>query len=216
MNKLLALLSLLAAAVLPAQAQLKVATVNFGQLYDGYYKVQEANKKFESSARQAGEEVKKMREDGMKLIEEMKKLEADAKSAELSADKKAGAEKEWNSKRDEVQKIEKDLREFIQNTNQMRNKEIFNHQARMVEEIKEAITKVAKAEGSELVFDVSGRSTVGMDERGQAVFGLETASRVTPDLPQVLYADAKFDITKKVSEDLNKDSKKTVEPTPGK
>ncbi len=216
MNKLFALLSLLVAAALPAQAQLKVSTVNFGQLYDGYYKVQEATKKFESSARQAQEEVKKMQDDGKKMIEEMKKLEADAKSAELSADKKASAEKEFMAKRDEAMKLDQEIRAFVQNTNQLRQKEIFTHQSLMVDEIKQAITKVAKTDGADLVFDVSGRSVVGVDERGNINFGLDTASRVTVDLPQILFADAKFDMTKKVAEELNKDSKKTVEAAPGK
>ena len=69
---------------------------------------------------------------------------------------------------------------------------------------------------ADLVFDISGRSVVGVDERGNINFGLDTANRVTVDLPQVLYADSKFEITKKISEELNKDSKKTVEPAPAK
>lgn len=216
MNKLLALLALLAGSFASAQAQLKVVTVNFGQLYDSYYKVQEATKKFESSARQAQEEVKKMQEDGKKMIEEMKKLEADAKSAEFTAEKKAAAEKEFMAKREEAVKLDGEIRAFVQNTNQLRQKEIFAHQSIMVDEIKQGIAKAAKAEGADLVFDISGRSVVGVDERGNINFGLDTANRVTVDLPQVLYADPKFEITKKVAEELNKDSKKTVEPAPAK
>lgn len=166
---------------LAAQAQKtpKVLTVNMEELYQGYYKAQEANEKFQSSVKNAEDEVKAMIEQGREMMKELEDLRSKISNPGTADAAKSTLETELEEKTAIVRKKEAEVNQYRQTTQrtlQQRRQSIVNLH---LSEIKEVVVEVAKEKGSDLVLNSNGLS--------------------------VVYFDESYDITEEVSKKLNAD-----------
>ena len=204
MKKLIAIAAMLGALASSAFAQsVKIATVDFGQVYDQYYKVTDAKNRFESSAKQAGEEIRRMQEEAKPIVDELNKMSEQIKDPTLSETAKQEIQKQAQPKVQKIQEKDAEIKHFLASTNQLRQKEILTFQATIAEEIKAEVARIAKDKGYQLVLETSGRSSIGIDDRGNITPLIAGANRTNVDMPAVLFADPQYDITRQVLEKLN-------------
>ena len=140
----------------PARLGLKVATVSFGRLYDGYGKVFEAKERWKSE----GQKTRTSAPNTLDVIELY----------------------------------------------------VFEFDREVMADIREAVARIARAEELDFVFDTSGRSLTGVNDKGKIVFGLNPSGRVTTDYGILLYAEGSLDLTAKVLEELNREAAAEVRP----
>ena len=136
----------------PAKRGLKMATVSFGRLYDGYWKVLEATERRKSE--------------------------------------QASLPKTRDEHRLEVSNLDREV----------------------MADIREAVARIARAEELDFVFDTSGRSLTGVNNKGDILFGLSSSGHVTPEFGMLPYADRSLDFTAKVLEELNRGFPSEVSP----
>lgn len=190
MKKLLASLCALAAlaglAASPAAAQptLKVAIVDMAKILDAHHKTEEQNAKLKGDEAKANEELEKINKEGQALVEQLRKLEEDAKNPALSTDAKEKLQGEMRAKIEEIQKKQNEVQSFRGNTQRSLQQRIQNFRKLMFEEISVTVTEVAKKKGATLVLDKSGPSLIGINP--------------------VVYADAAYDITEDVQKEIGK------------
>jgi outer membrane protein len=190
MNKLLATLCALAAFVgiaaspVIAQPAPKIVVVDMAKLLDGHHKTEEQNAKLKGDEAKANDELEKINKEGQALVEQLKKMEEDAKNPALSTDAKEKLQAEMRSKIEEIQKKQNEVQSFRNNTQRSIQQRVQNFRKLMFEEISLTVTDVAKKKGATLVLDKSGPSLIG----------------ISP----VVYADSGYDITEEVQKELNK------------
>ena len=186
-NKILILLVAFCTAAVTLQAQkVKIVTVDISQLYNEYYKTQEAKDKFEVSVQNAQVQIDKMREEGKTLIDELDKLEAEERNTALSLSKRDSISRQIKEKQEEVRQKKLDLNQFVRDSQQVINESRSSYNTLLLDEIKAIVIEKAKDEKATLVFDTSGRNS--------------------NSVPSIYYADSAWDITEDVLKTLNKNA----------
>ncbi len=188
MNKLLsrALAGWFLAGVwaVPALAETRIAAVDMGKLFDGYYKTQRANA--------ALEQVKADLEQGhTKMVDELKKLQDEYETALAGANDPAASTEERGKRKKiaddklkEVKRSEDSLNEYRRTATSTFTDQKRRALEKVVEEIRAVVEAKAKTGGYGLVFDVSAVGANGM--------------------PMILYhAPGENDLTQAVLEQLN-------------
>jgi outer membrane protein len=142
----------------PAQAELKVATIDMQKVLAAYYKTQEAKEKLEAAQKAANDELNQRMETRKKDIDAINKLNEEMNRPDVSAAQKDQKAQERDAKISEEQGLEKEMTEFRDS----RAKQLQEEQNHMVSGLVDDIMKVVKdqvqTQNYDLVLDKSGRS----------------------------------------------------------
>lgn len=177
---------LIAAACLPAEAQQerRIVFVDLDQVFSEFYKTKLADTQLQEQASDFSEERKT-------LVTEYEELNERFDAAREAAQDVALSEEARNQKRNEAEELLIEIRDFesrIERFDRTRRGQLEDQGRRMrtriVEEIREELTRYAETQGYHAVVDSSGRSL--------------------NDVALVLYVDQRIDITEAVIELLNK------------
>lgn len=174
----------LGAGVLTAQAPFKLVVVDMAKVFDNHYKKAEADVKFKESEATARQDLEAMTKQGQALVDEFRALEEKTKSAMLTEDAKAQAQKEAEAKVAEIQRLQQRVQEYRQAASTQLQQRIKTHRDILLEEISKAVTEIARRKGATLV----------LDKAGPSLFGISN----------VIYADPSYDITEEVMAEVNK------------
>jgi outer membrane protein len=188
MNKLLVTLSLAAAfvslAATPALAQMKVGIVDMNQVFTSYYKTKDAEARLNDARAQAKTDLDGRLETLKTNMEEINRLEADAKKPELTADKQQAAIRSRDEKINEVRNLDREIGEFRQTRERQLQEQFMRMRGDIVQDIMKVVDARVKSEGYDIVFDKSGQ---GISQ-----------------VPVVLFSAASMDFSDSVIAELNK------------
>ncbi len=192
MNKLLVTLTLAAAfvslAATPALAQMKVGIVDMNQVFTSYYKTKDAEARLNDARAQAKTDLDGRLETLKSNMEEINRLEADAKKPELTADKQQAAIRARDEKINEVRNLDREIGEFRQTRERQLQEQFMRMRGDIVQDIMKVVDGRVKAEGYDIVFDKSGQ---GISQ-----------------VPVVLFSAPSMDFSDSVVAELNKNAPK--------
>lgn len=176
------------AMTVSAQTEVRVATVDMGRVFQGYYKTGQAEKRIQNAVEQAQAQAEKMQTEGNKLVEEYRALLEEANNPALSAEARQQKQVDAELKAQTIQEKQQDAQQFQMNTQRALQQQQMNHRQLMIDEIRVVVAAIAKDKGYTLVLD-------GTKNLAQGV-------------TSVVYADNSFDISDAVLAELNKDQPK--------
>jgi outer membrane protein len=176
---------LLGAVSLTAQPAIKLVVVDMARVFDNHYKKEEADTKFREAEQSAQAQIEELNRQGQALVEEYKEMLEQSKSALLTAEARAKAESDAESKLEEIQRKQADVQNFRVNARNSLQQRMKTHRDLLLEEISKVVIDMARKKGATLVIDKSGPSLFG--------------------IPNILYADAAYEITDEVLAEVNKD-----------
>lgn len=138
----------------------KILTVNMGQLYEGYWKAQDAQEKFNSSVQTAQEEIQQMARDGEALVNQINKLQEEFNSPAISAERKATVQQEIQQVAQLIQNKQQEIQRFRAEQDQtlaQRRQTIINYN---LQNIRETVASVAEAENADFIFNTDGLAVI--------------------------------------------------------
>lgn len=185
----------LGAGVLTAQAPFKLVVVDMAKVFDNHYKKAEADAKFKETEQTARQDLEQMTKQGQALVDEFRALEEKTKSAMMTDDAKAQAQKDAEAKVAEIQRLQQRVQEYRQTASNQLQQRIKTHRDILLEEISKAVTEIARRKGATLV----------LDKAGPSLFGISN----------VIYTDPSYDITDEVMAEVNKDRPPAAPATGG-
>jgi len=190
MNKMIRTLITLAAfgagsTALLAQPAVKLVVVDMAKVYDGYYKSEMEIAKLRSAEQKAQEQVEELNKQGQVLVDEYKELLEQAKNTVLTAEARAKADGEAQKKMQDIQRKQGEVQTFTTNTQRSLQQRMKVQRDLLLEEISKVVVDLSKRKGATLVLDKSGPSLIG--------------------IPNLVYADASYEITDEVLKEVNKD-----------
>ena len=175
----------LSGLALHAQSAPKIAVVDMAKLYDTHYKTEEQKAKLRTDEQKAQEELDRLNKEGTALVEQYKELVDQSNNPAATAEAKAKAQDDAKKKMEEIQKKQNERDSFRANTQRSLQQRMKTFNDLLLEEIGKVASDVAKRKGATLLLDKSGPSLIGV--------------------PNVVYADASYDITEDVAKEINKD-----------
>jgi outer membrane protein len=188
MNKLFLTLTLAAAfvslAATPALAQMKVGIVDMNQVFTSYYKTKDAEARLNDARAQAKTDLDGRLETLKSNMEEINRLEVDAKKPELTADKQQAAIRARDEKINEVRNLDREIGEFRQTRERQLQEQFMRMRGDIVQDIMKVVDARVKSEGYDIVFDKSGQ---GISQ-----------------VPVVLFSSPSMDFSDTVISELNK------------
>lgn len=177
-----------------ASAQtVKIGTVDMKRVFESYYKTKDAESKINEKRNAAKKELEDRMEVAKKALDEVKKLDEDIQKPELSASAKAEKTRIRNEKANDLQAMDREIREFQQTQEKQLNELSVRMRAGIVDDINKIVESRVKAENYDIVFDKSGPSLNGV--------------------PIVMFSRDNYDFTSDVVTLLNK-TKGTASETP--
>jgi outer membrane protein len=192
MKKLLVTLTLAAAfislAATPALAQMKVGIVDMNQVFTSYYRTKVAEAHLNEVRAQAKTDLDSRLESLKSNMEEINKLEGDAKKPELTTDKQQAALRARDEKINEVRILDREIGEFRQTRERELQERFMRMRGEIVQEIMKVVDARVKSEGYDIVFDKSGQ---GISQ-----------------VPVVLFSAPSMDFSDSVVAELNKNAPK--------
>jgi outer membrane protein len=168
-----------------AEPAVRLAVVDLASLFNQHYKTAEHQAKLQADEEKAHAELGQMVKDGNALVEDYKKLVEQSNNPALSAEAKAKIQAEAQKKLEVIQGKQNELQTFRNNAAAALQQRMQTFRSLMVEEISKLAIDVAHRRGANVLFDKSGPSQFGV--------------------PNLLFADAAFDITEDVLKEINKD-----------
>jgi outer membrane protein len=179
------LLSLVSVSGAYAQtAAVRLATVDMGRLFEGYFRTAEAQERFQNAVEQAQAQAERMVTEGNALVEEYRRMLEEANNPALSAEARQRIESEAERKAQTIREKEREAQQFQMNTQRALQQRQMNHRQLMMDEIRQVVATIAREKGATLVLD----STVNVAHGGSAV----------------IFSDPSFDITEETLQELNK------------
>ena len=168
------------------EAKIKIATVDMQELFQQYYRTNEAQKQInvERSRIQKdnNERLTRIRE----LENNLGNLKKQIEDPSVNDNKKQTLFKDWQMQQQEGIALERERKEFLQRRNQMLNEKMVQRMKGILDEIRKLVEEQAKTDDYDYVFDKSGLST--------------------SQVPFLLYTKDATDITAGLLKDLNKDA----------
>ena len=177
---------------LRAQQQ-RIATVDFLQAFNGYWKVKEANTRLSNDAREDTETMNNLFATYKKTGEEYKALTNSAAEPALSSEERSKRQAAATDKFKEVQSLEISLKQINDQFVAKADEKKRRYRAEFVSDIANVVTTLAKAGNFAFVIDVSADS--GNNQ-----------------MPIIIFSSGENDLTAQVLAQLNKDAPK--EPAP--
>ena len=150
------------AVATPAQAEVKVGTVDMNKVFESYYKTKDATGKINDARVAAKKELDTRMDDYKKLIDEINKLNEELKRPELSNDTKEQKAKLRDDKINDAKSMEREISEFRQTREKQLQEQAVRMRNGIVEEINKLIKGKVEAENYDIVFDRSGTSLNGV------------------------------------------------------
>lgn len=178
-------------AASPAAAQLKVGIVDMNKVFTSYHKTKEAEARLNDARAQAKSDLDGRLETLKADMEEINKLEADAKKPELTADKQQAAIRARDEKINEVRNLDREIGEFRQTRERQLQEQFMRMRGDIVQDIMKVVDARVKSEGYELVFDKSGQ---GISQ-----------------VPVVLFSAPSMDFSDSLIAELNKNAPKKAD-----
>jgi outer membrane protein len=195
MKKLIVTLSVTAAvfsfAASPALAQMKVGIVDMNKVFTSFYKTKDAEARLNEARAQAKTDLDGRLETLKANMEDINKLEADAKKPELTADKQQAAIRARDEKINEVRNLDREIGEFRQTRERQLQEQFMRMRGDIVQDIMKVVDARVKSEGYDLVFDKSGQ---GISQ-----------------VPVVLFSAPSMDFSDSVVAELNKNAPKKAD-----
>ena len=168
-----------------ASAQnIKIGTVDMKRVFESYYKTKDAEAKINEKRNSAKKELEDRMDVAKKALEEVKKLDEDIQKPELSSAAKAEKSSIRQSKAQDLQTMDREIREFQAAQEKQLNELSVRMRAGIVDEINKVVEARVKAENYDLVLDKSGPSLNGV--------------------PLVLFSRESWDFTTDIVTALNK------------
>jgi Skp family chaperone for outer membrane proteins len=146
-----------ALAASPAAAEMKVGIVDMNKVFTSYYKTKEAEARLNDARVQAKTDLDGRLETLKSDMEQINKLEADAKKPELAADKQQAAIRARDEKINEVRNLDREIGEFRQTRERQLQEQFMRMRGDIVQDIMKVVDARVKSEGFDLVFDKSGQ-----------------------------------------------------------
>jgi len=164
MNKSIVFTSLLAVALLAAPscfAQVKIGTVNLEKIVNDYYKTKDAQAKLQDVEKSAQKDLDDKLVGYKALVEEVKKLDAEANKTELSKEKLDDARKQFQQKVNELRTNEQEINDFRTTRQKQIQDQMIRMRKSIIDEILKVVNDKVKADGYDLVLDRSAVSVTG-------------------------------------------------------
>lgn len=172
-------------AALPAQAaDTTVVYVNLTKVFDEFYKTKLADAQLKEQADQYKEERTKMVDDFKKLQDDFKTSRDEAQNTALSEEARNSRRSEAEEKLVELRETENKIRRFEESRRRQLDEQTRRVRTKIVDEIKEVLSKYSQEKGYSAVMDASGENLNGVSA--------------------VLYYDPRADITDVLISLLNK------------
>lgn len=170
---------------LPAQAaDATVVYVNLTKVFDEFYKTKLADAQLKEQADQYKEERTKMVDDFKKLQDDFKTSRDEAQNTALSEEARNTRRSEAEEKLVELRETENKIRRFEESRRRQLDEQTRRVRTKIVDEIKEVLSKYSQEKGYSAVMDASGENLNGVSA--------------------VLYYDPRADITDVLISLLNK------------
>ena len=166
---------------LKASEAMKINTVDFPYLFTNYWKVQNSEKKFQSTIKDVQNMLKSVVEKGQKKEQELKALQEKSKNPVLTDEARKNAEDQLKAGIPELRKIEADLAKQKQLAEQNISLERNKISAILRNEIKKVIQQVAQEKDADFVLDKSNSQNI-------LLFAKESYE-ITTDVLDILNAD---------------------------
>lgn len=151
-----ALLLLLASP--SAQAQVKLGTVDMKKVFDSYYKTKQADTQIKDRAADSEKVYKGMVEDYQRANEEYRKLIESSNDQAVSSVERENRKKSAESKLNEVQEIEKSVKQFQAQARSTLGELEKRLRDAIVKDIRELIATKSKAGNYTMILDISAQS----------------------------------------------------------
>ena len=158
-KKALTLIALIG-ATLSLNAELKILTVDMGEIYNNYHLAQEAQAKFNTDVEEAQEEIRQMIDEGRSLAEKYQEVVANANNPAFTEDARGKFRTEAEDIQMKIRRKETEVNNFKQQTDQIlaaRRQSALNLS---VEKIKEVVNELAAQYGADLVLNSNGLGVV--------------------------------------------------------
>lgn len=168
---------------LSAAAQGRIATVDLGKIFDGYWKTKQAEAALKDRATDLEKEHKGMIDDYKKRNEEYQKLLADANDQAVSAEEREKRKKNAETKLKEMKDLQETVAQFERQARTTLDEQKMRMRNNLLGEIRTAINSKAKSVGYALVLD--------------------TAAESAKNTPVLLYSNGDNDMTDAVIQQLN-------------
>ncbi|MCE9610919.1 MAG: OmpH family outer membrane protein [Chthoniobacter sp.] len=159
------ILTLLAAVLTSAGASaqnIKVGTVDMKKVFESYYKTKEAEAKINESRNSAKKDLEDRMELAKKVLDEIKKIDEELQKPELSKESKEQKAKLRSEKANELNGMDKEIREFQQQREKQLQEQSVRMRAGIVDDINKVVSERVKAENYDIVLDKSGPSLNGV------------------------------------------------------
>lgn len=163
-----------------AQSSPRMITVDMGRLFSEYFKVQDAEAKFQSSVETANQEIQTNVETLQEMVQSFQDLQARAGNATLSEEARNEAAQRAGGMQQEIVAERQRINQFQQQTNNrlsQRRQAIINVH---MQEIADVVSQYARDQGADLVLNTTGNFVVYAN----------TSFDKTDDVLAILNADA--------------------------
>jgi outer membrane protein len=173
----------------PAQAQMKVGTLDMNAIFTQYFRTKDAETKLNEAAKK---ELDGRLETLKKAMDDINKINTDLEKPELSKDAKDKANKSRDEKVAEARNLDREIAEFRGTRERQLQEQFVRMRKDIIDDIMKVVTDKVKNAGYDLVFDKSGMSM------GQ--------------VPVLVYSSASMDFSKDIIDTLNKNAGKATTP----
>lgn len=159
--KALLLTSLVFVQGMTAQAQIKIATIDFSQAFTNYWKFKQAEAVLSDKARELEADQKKMVDQYNKLKTDYRSALEKANDTAVSTEEREKRKKGADGKLGEMKELEANMQQFDRQAMTMLEEQKRRMRDNLVSEIKAIVDLKAKSGGYSLVIDSSALSGTG-------------------------------------------------------
>jgi Skp family chaperone for outer membrane proteins len=186
MKKLLFACLLVLAPVSLASADLKVAVIDLGKAFDGYYKTKDAQTKLKAKQDTYQKQVQDLITDYQHMSEEADALQKGAQDPTLSKQAQQDKSNALEQKKQDLINLGNKIQEMKVEKGREIQEELLRRHKEIVDEITKAVSDYSGGQGFDIVIDKSSQSAAS-------------------GVPIVLYNSAKLtDITQTILDSMNK------------
>ncbi len=192
MKKLLLACLLVLAPFSMASADLKIAVIDLGKAFDGYYKTKDAQAKLKVKQDTYQKQIQDLITDYQHMGEEAQTLDKAQHDPTLSAAAQADKAKALDAKKQDLMQLQGKIQEMRTEKTREIQEELMRRHKEIVDEITKVVTDYSGPQGFDIVIDKSSQSAAS-------------------GVPIILYNSSKLtDITGEILKELN-----ATAPAPG-
>ncbi len=160
MNKLLLACLLVLAPVSLASADIRIAVIDLGKAFDGYYKTKEDNARLQEKKTSYEKEIQELINDYQRMGGEAQTLDKAANDQTLSAQARQDKSTALNAKKQDLLNLQNKIQEMKVERNREIQEEFMRRHKEIVDEISKVVTDYSGPQGYDLVIDKSSLSAL--------------------------------------------------------